>query len=157
MAHSAKAIANEIIRRGEEQHRVFTHLQIQKLVYYCHAWMLGIFDKPMVKESITAWKYGPVIQPLYKALSRHGSDRVLPIEGVRRASLSSDENDIVNAVIERYGGFSGIHLSRLTHAVGSPWHQTIDRTGSGGRIDDDLIREFYKNEYTRYQSSLDSD
>ena len=58
MAHDARDIANEIIRRGEDQGWLFTHLQVQKLVYYCHAWMLGVHGRPLATQEVTAWRYG---------------------------------------------------------------------------------------------------
>ena len=44
--HDARNVANEFIRRASESGDQFTHLQVQKLVYYAHAWMLGLYGRP---------------------------------------------------------------------------------------------------------------
>ena len=42
MEHDSRAIANQLIRRAHEAGRDITPMQTIKLVYYCHAWMLGL-------------------------------------------------------------------------------------------------------------------
>ena len=79
MAHDARDVANEIIERGAESHRAFTHLQIQKLVYYCHGWMLGVYGEPMLTQDVSAWDHGPVIAELYHELKQYGREPVYPI------------------------------------------------------------------------------
>ena len=36
-------------------------MQVLKLVYYCHAWMLGLYGRPLIRQPIEAWRYGPVV------------------------------------------------------------------------------------------------
>ena len=147
VVHSAMDVANEIIERGAREHRVFTHLQIQKLVYYCHGWMLGVHGKPMVTQPIAAWEHGPVIEDLYHKLKRYGRDQVYPISGVRRIPFSDEENGIIDDVMRIYGGFSGGHLSDLTHAVDSPWHQTVNNPVGGEIISNELMQDHFRNRY----------
>ena len=155
MAHDGRDVANEIIKRGADEHRVFTHLQIQKLVYYCHGWMLGIFEQPMITQPVSAWKHGPVIEGLYQKLKQHGREQVYPISRVRSTPYTEDENNIIDEVLRVYGGFSGGRLSNLTHAAGSPWHQTI--VGSGSTISDELIKDHFRARYQEFLASQEAD
>ncbi|RZK27839.1 MAG: DUF4065 domain-containing protein, partial [Hymenobacter sp.] len=41
-------------------------MKLQKLVYYCQAWHLVVFNAPLYLEEIQAWAYGPVVYELYK-------------------------------------------------------------------------------------------
>ena len=152
MSHDAKALANEIMWRGSRQHRSFTHLQIQKLIYYCHGWMLGIYDKPMIEQEIQAWEHGPVIEPLYRALKKHGSGPVRFIPGVRDEDFSPNESAVVDQVLRVYGHNSGVELSDMTHVEGSPWHQTIKDKGTkkGTVVDNSVIKETFQAKYRRH-------
>ena len=153
MVHEARDVANEIIKRGADEHRIFTHLQIQKLVYYCHGWMLGLCEKPMIAQSVSAWKHGPVVEDLYQRLKQYGRDQVYPIPRVRGVPYSAEENHIINEVLRVYGGYSGGQLSGMTHAVGSPWHQTMTTLGNRSTISNDLIEDYFKAEYEKASAS----
>ena len=38
-----------------------TNLRLQKLLYYVQGWSLGERGRPMFREEIQAWRYGPVV------------------------------------------------------------------------------------------------
>lgn len=144
MAHRARAIANVLIQRSIDADRPITPLQTQKLVYFSHAWMLAINDKPMVVEQFQAWQHGPVIVDLYHALKHHGWQPVLElIQGVGASQLTSDEERIVVQVIDIYGKFSGTYLSALTHGRGTPWDQVWEPGKQGIVIPDKIIKDYY--------------
>ena len=157
MAHDARAIANEIIRRGIRQQRAFTHLQIQKLVYYCQGWMLGIFNEPMIKQDIVAWRYGPVVRQLYNALSRHGDRPVSPIRLVRRPELTPQQSLIIDQVMDQYAGHSGVTLSEMTHQPGTPWDKTIRDRGEGQVIESGLIKAHFDEKYEKHLNDYNID
>ena len=73
MKHDARSVANEIIRHAHDDGKSVTHLQVQKLVYYCHAWMLGLYGEPLLKQPVEAWEYGPVIRAIYDSLRQYPS------------------------------------------------------------------------------------
>lgn len=146
MATNARAVANEFIRLAAVAGKSLTPLQLIKLTYIAHGWMLALYQRPLIADRIEAWKYGPVIPDLYRALRNYGSGNVTdPIqEPSRSAPLDAEERDLVRQVYERYGNKNGIQLSRLTHQPGTPWHATweVDTTGLG--ISNDLIAEHYR-------------
>ncbi len=155
MAHDARSVANEIIRRGARQNRVFTHLQVQKLIYYCHAYCLAINGKPLIKQAVSAWQHGPVIEVVYHALKRYGNNQVHPIPRFRGDVYDPDEDAIINSVVEKYGGLSGIALSNMTHRTGSPWHQVVGSNYTRDQtIPDDMIEAYYRAIYEAYLQSL---
>ena len=83
MTTSARAVANELIELAKQEGRAFTPLQLLKLVYIAHGWMLGLRQKPLIRDRIEAWKYGPVIPALYHDLKRYGADFVqAPISSI---------------------------------------------------------------------------
>jgi uncharacterized phage-associated protein len=151
--HSALLIANEIIRRGaaESPPRYFTPMQLLKLVYLCHGWMLGLYGRPLIKEDVQAWKYGPVIPELYQSLKVYCDGQVprpLSIAAPCLEELDVYESTMVDQVMQMYGKQSGIALSQITHAADTPWSLTFQGDQLGQVISNDLIMDHYQRIYT---------
>ena len=49
-----------------------THLKLEKLVYLCFADYLCKYDKELYKDTIFAYKYGPVVKSVYERYKRYG-------------------------------------------------------------------------------------
>ena len=124
--HDARHIANYFIEKKDPDGEPFTHLQIQKLVYYAHAWMLALFDEPMIEDEIEVWRYGPVVPSVYYCLSHNRGGPVtatIPIHPEDNKKFTTKQSSLLEAVYERYGPMSGMELSALTHQKGTPWQQ----------------------------------
>ena len=143
MAHDARNVANELIRRARAVERPITPMQVQKLTYYCHAWMLGIYHRPLLTQSVEAWRLGPVIPDVYYSLRPFGGAPITSEIQVRDENYDREEENIIDQVSEKYGKFIGIQLSSMTHASGTPWYQTWHAKGQNAVIPDSLIEEHY--------------
>lgn len=143
--HDSRFVANKLIGMAINAGDPLTPLQIIKLVYFCHGWMLGLYGRPLVSDYVEAWRYGPVHRNVYRALKRYGDTPVeRTIAGISEESFDDEEEDLIQQVYDAYGSLSGIRLSRLTHASGTPW-DTIWRTvGCNSVIPDDLIEDHYE-------------
>ena len=145
--HDARHIANALIQRGIRAARPRDPLQTIKMTYLCHGWMLGLYHRPMSKQAVEAWRYGPVIPVVYHGVKRYGRSPVVsPIEipFLRRADAKFDplEDDLIDQVFDVYAKFSGIELSMMTHTQGSPWYETYQE-GKNAVIPDSLIEEHF--------------
>lgn len=154
MEHDARSVANELIRRAHDVGRDITPMQVLKLAYYCHAWMLGLYHRPLLEQPIEAWKYGPVVPEIYRSLRRYGGEPVRrPIDlesaGVTERLYDPYEINIINQVSAKYGSLSGIRLSAMTHAPGTPWHQVWTKHGRNVVIPDPIIEDYYSQEVQR--------
>lgn len=147
MAYDAATVANRFIELAEKDGRKLTPMQLVKLTYIAHGFSLGLFKRPLIAESIQAWKYGPVVPSLYRRLKKYGRDPVAePIKSSMFRShetLSADDCDLVDQVYQKYGRFSGPQLSHLTHRPGTPWAETYEPGIYGNDMDDALIRIHY--------------
>lgn len=144
--HNSLTIANRFLALAEDGGDTLTPMQVLKLVYIAHGWMYGLYGRPLIRDEIQAWQYGPVIPRLYDAV-RGFKDQ--PVRGPLKCSdmerLSAAEESIIRQVYENYGKMSGPALSRLTHKAGTPWDITY-RPGSFGLvISSDLIESHYRN------------
>ncbi len=138
-------VADEVLRLAKQAGMQLSPMKLMKLVYIAHGWHLVIKDSDLFANRIEAWKYGPVIPDLYHATKRFGREPI-PLH------LIEDEDDNVEAgtrdflqdVLNKYGKFSAIQLSRMTHVSGSPWDQVYRDDEMGTEIPDRIIEKYYK-------------
>lgn len=149
MAHTALQVADQFIRLGKEDGKFFTQMQLLKLVYIAHGWMLAMTNEPLIYNTVEAWQYGPVIPELYHELKYNGAK---PIEHpilANPAPFSSNENKVIEFTLKNYGKFSAFQLSDITHAANTPWSNTF---GKNDYIPDSLIKSHYKELYQKYSA-----
>lgn len=142
--HDSITVANVFLELAKPTKDTLTPMQLLKLVYLAHGWMLGLYGRPLIRDEIQAWQYGPVIPHLYNAIRSFKSSPVEgPLSGIDGDSLDSEENDIVTQVYAIYGKLSGPALSRITHQQGSPWAETYAPGQFGLVISNDIIEDYY--------------
>lgn len=141
--HTALEVADKLMSLSIRDETPKTPMQIQKLTYFCHGWKLGLGHGPLFQDAVESWQYGPVIRAVYHALKHHGSAEIKePLH------LGGDFSPLEEKIIERvwmlYGDQSGIELSNLTHAEGTPWHQTYVPGSFTQIIPNPLIRNYFE-------------
>lgn len=140
----ARAVANEFLRIAAQSRRRLTNMQLQKLVYIAHGYTLAILHKPLVWQSVEAWRYGPVIKDLYYALRAYGAGIVTqPIPVLSNKSLPDNQREIIATVEDAYSRFTGPQLSTMTHKAGTPWAKVYDPNRDSEIIPDQMIEEYY--------------
>jgi len=139
----SRNVANRFLDLARERCDALTPMQLLKLVYIAHGWTLGLLGRPLIRDDVEAWQYGPVIPRLYNAVRQFKSH---PVQGTIKASqeqIMGPEDSIIRQVYEIYGARSGPALSRLTHQSGSPWATVYQRGEYGTVIPNDLIEDHY--------------
>lgn len=124
--YSSLTIANYLLEKGKnngEEATTLTPMQLIKLVYLCHGWMLGLYGRPLLLENVEVWRYGPVISGLYRSVRVFRSGPVKGSLSNEKGEFGNEEKNVMDQVLEIYGRYSGIQLSRLTHAPGTPWSE----------------------------------
>ena len=142
---SSKTVANEFLRLAREVGESLTPMQVLKLVYIAHGWMLALHHRPLIADEVQAWQYGPVIPKLYNSIRRYRSAPVQEIDGLPMETLDDDELSIVRQTFEIYGSLTGPALSRMTHAKNTPWDMTYEPGSFGIPIPNDLIEDHYSS------------
>lgn len=147
--HSSTTVANKIIEIARGRGNLLTPMQLIKLVYIAHGWMLGLYSRPLTRDRIEAWKFGPVIPNLYHSV-KHFRDQ--PISNQLNQppgdELDPIEADLVGQVCEIYCKFDGVSLSNMTHQAGTPWAQVYVDGISNIPIPNDLIERHYREKST---------
>ena len=150
---NARSVANVLIQKAKDAGEPITPLQIQKLLYFSHGWMLALHDKPLLNEEFQAWRYGPVMPVVYYNLSYYGGDPVEALILGGAGELTSEEESVIDQVFELYRPYDGMELSRMTHAKGTPWRQTWDRRKRAAIIPDYLIKRYFQGVRERAQKA----
>jgi uncharacterized phage-associated protein len=149
--YSSLAIARLFLQKAIGENKPITPMKMLKLIFIAHGWHLAFFQKPLIADTIQAWKYGPVIPSVYRYFKEYGSNPVPPSELSILPTLPPDTEqatkDLLERVWDKYSPLSATQLSSLTHQTGTPWY---DVTGGGTstekfvQIPDALICQFYK-------------
>jgi uncharacterized phage-associated protein len=155
-----EAIANAFLSKQGGLGRL-TQMQVQKLVYIAHGWMLGLAGQPLVGMEPEAWDRGPVFPTMRDRIKFSGSSPIRSLihendgnpfarlgEGNRgsvfEAQMSPYEQSVLDHVWSRYGSFSAFKLSDLTHLPSTPWSQVYkDGVGRNSPISNELIQGHY--------------
>ncbi len=97
-----------------------THKKLQKLCYYAQSWYCALYDgTPLFEDEIQAWVHGPVVVSLYPVYADY-KWRPIPQKEFDGSVLADETLEVLEAVYNTYGGFSGDQLESLTHSE-EPW------------------------------------
>jgi uncharacterized phage-associated protein len=110
----------------DEEFILISHMQLQKLVYFCQGYYLALQGSPLFNEAIEAWEHGPVCPKLYQSLKRYGSLPITASIDPEKIKLNEKEKCIISIVYGTYGQYSASRLRKITHEEG-PWKTTRAR------------------------------
>jgi uncharacterized phage-associated protein len=139
--YSPGAIVNWFLRRAFHDNKPFTHLKLQKLLFFAHAGFLARYDRLLIDEPAEAWQYGPVFSSVYHEYKRFGSHTipVYPPEFMKELDFSGERtvlreynvqrddeqvNVFLQQIWEKYSSWDATKLSEKSHEKGSPWDTT---------------------------------
>lgn len=132
-----------------EVYEGITHLKVQKLLYYGQGISLALYNEPLFNENIYAWQHGPVIKEVYDFLSSYGRDDIKFEEGwlndVEKIERNDKFNNILNLTYDNFGGYTAWQLREKSHIPGGPWELTVKEKGMDEIIDNDVIKEYFKD------------
>lgn len=156
MGYDARQVANFILDLCDRRQRQITNLSLQKVVYFCHVWSLIELDRPLLRHNFEAWKYGPVIQYLYRDFRDFDRSPISarsmsldPLTGkyiVVNYDFDSETQALLSRVANFYTQLSASELVRLSHVTDGPWHHVwnhVHPANPGMQISNASILEFY--------------
>ena len=139
-----------------------TQLKLQKLVYLCFADYLCDTGKKLFTDKIYAFKYGPVVDTVYKSYKEYGykpieqetedidSKNVFEMPAKSRIIFAEDGIKKILSIdktLKKYGNLSASELVDLTHRKETPWFKTFKGTEEVySSIDPDIIKQYHIHE-----------
>lgn len=152
--YSANAVANYFLELANSKGESLSPMKLQKLIYFAHGWHLALYNEPLIKERVQAWKLGPVIPSVYHEFKRFGYSPITCTvrddadDGLDWHFIPRDDKRtiaLLNRIWDVYGKFTAIQLSNMTHGPGAPWRNTWE-SGDGIPelpIDNEIIKNYF--------------
>ena len=130
-------VANAFIRMGLEKNQPVTHMKLHKLLYYAQGYYLAQFDQRLFNGAFKKWQFGPVCPGVYKVLKT--DDRLLTNVSAQGKDVTDpDDRAYLESIWKRYGQYSGMQLSKLSHSE-TPWIEAE----INDFIPDDSIKSYF--------------
>ena len=139
-----------------------TQLKLQKLVYFCFAEYLCDTGKKLFIDKIYAFKYGPVVDSVYKKYKKYGykpieeetkgidSKNIFEMPAKSRILFAEDGTEKILSIektLKKYGCLSAAELVDLTHRQDTPWSKTTKSNWIVySQIKLETIKEYHKFE-----------
>lgn len=127
--YTVQAIAHYFLDKdcGEEE-RDLTPLKLQKMLFYAQSCSRQALKKPLFKEAIEAWQYGPVVRDIYHANKTHGARLIPKTSRLRKHTPFDQETSAtLEAVYAVCKDYSPGKLTDETHLPESSWSKVYDR------------------------------
>jgi len=122
-----------------------TNMRINKLMYFAQGWNLQRYGKPLFHADIKAWKYGPVVQSVYKRYQSFGRNIITECSpDFSMSNLSSNQIELLLDVYNLYRKFSTAKLVEMSHEENTPWFRTY-KEGEDRTIPLEMIKEYFDN------------
>lgn len=150
--NNAEIREHEVTNDDYEVYEGITHLKLQKLLYYAQGISLGMFERKLFKEDIEAWQHGPVIREVYGKFSKFGRNNI-EIEMdtnteniIKKIESDKEVAEILNLTYDNFAIYTAWQLRQMTHKDNTPWDITQRTIGLGKKINNDLIKQYFKEE-----------
>ena len=147
--YSASCIANYFI----ENTKSIDNLRLNKFVYIAYGLALVYKERELFKDRIEAWEYGPVIPAIYHEFKKYKDKKIIEQSYIldqngKKEFPSIDKKDkdakeVLDAVIEIYGGMSVEKLLDFMHEKNSPWTECYKKGHRNIEIDKKKIKNYY--------------
>ena len=155
--YDAREVSNFVLKLADARGKPLTQMMLLKIIFYAHGWYLASNHKPLFRQPVEAWEYGPVVKVVRDAFKDFGKKPItrcaerLNLETGElievSSRLSSEDERFVEVIFDNYAKYRAAQLSDMTHEKDSPWDrvwnskQTIGRLGL--RIKNEDIRDYF--------------
>lgn len=141
MTYSALEVAKHMLTHCFNAKSPINNLRLQLLLYFIQGKSYEIKGKPLFKENVAAWQFGPVVPDVYYEFCVYAGT---PILNSYDTKISADDEVIINSVINTKKNIPTWKLVEETHATGTPWSKIYNEQGNRSVIPKDLIRVFLR-------------
>ena len=141
MTYDPRAVANLILDMRDQRKLETTNLELQKLLYFCHAYHLSRTQKPLISGVFEAWQNGPVCPEIYHAFKEFGASSIKSrakkknyLTGSMEVIQEKIPIAIANTIEDDVRGLSKLsawQLVDLSHAENGPWDRVVKASKNG--------------------------
>ena len=151
---SALSVAQYFLSFTDEgREETFTHLKLQKLLYYAQGYFLATQNRPLFPETIEAWDNGPVVPEVYQHYKKH-KGQPLPYEACQEAPHRLLK-DFLDSVLESHNIYSAAVLRNMTHAE-EPWIEAFNKARNTP-LNLDTMQRFFRQRWLEESGYTEED
>lgn len=137
-------VANFFIYLMPEADNEITNLKLNKLIYFAQGYNIQRHNKPLFKDEIQAWQYGPVVPSVYHEFKGYKNSHIpKPTKNFDIKKYSEEDKELMLDVAREYGKFTGEALRDITHQSNSPWSQVYEPNKKSIKIPISYIQEYF--------------
>lgn len=130
--YTAKDIAHYIVNKCIDDHEPISNLQLQKILYLVQEHYIGTNKTPLFDDNFVAWKYGPVIESVYREFSSNGGEKIT--QRCSEVELDCEvEKDILPTIKENRSAYPWELVKKL-HQKGHAWDTTFNNGEGYGDV-----------------------
>lgn len=124
--------ANNFIERSLKTEIPISPMKMQKLLYLLYARYYYLYNAPLFAHQFEKWQYGPVLSEVYSEFKDYRDKPIkyfvrFPDDQVYYVKENNKKfKNCFNEVWVKFGFYSGIDLSVLTHRKGSAWSKVLE-------------------------------
>jgi len=100
-----------------------TPLALQKLLYYAQGFSFAFYNRELFSDECEAWVHGPVYRYIYNEYRAFSVNTLIDASDVLANGLLKEEEELLNAIVQYLGCYSGMILEDMTHNE-LPWQET---------------------------------
>lgn len=119
-------IINKLYEKKDKSY-LPTNMKLQKLLYFSQGYALRKLGEPIMNDEFQAWMNGPVIPDVWHNFKYFGTSNIVLNDDVIPAIISKEVEEILDIVIDLYGGKRPYELSDLTHEKGTAWSKVREQ------------------------------
>lgn len=134
-------IAEYVIQKSIDVGNPIDHLKLQKILYYIQAKFLVEKKVKCFDEPILAWRFGPVIESVYRRYNKYSSMNLYPKNKSQFNNVEKCDAEIIDSLVNKYAEKNAWFLVEQTHRE-KPWLSTPQSS----EISADVIRRYYSRE-----------
>lgn len=140
---NALVIANSFLKLSFAEQNLITPMKLQKLIYFAYKKHLKDYEEKLFIEPFMKWKYGPVLESVYNAYKKYGSNPISQYSNIIDGSVTIINLDVNSSVSSsifdtwiKYRKYPAWELSALTHGDNTAWSKAYDKLN-----DEDIYNE----------------
>lgn len=178
MCYSAVAVANFFIKKSLDNNILMTHMHLQKMLFFAHAFYYKHKGKPLISDPFVAWQHGPVIETLYHDLKKYKDGKITDLIVVPKPDntdekkhvsfravtpyVNEEDSELIQYLDSVWNSLAHVEtwrLRSLSHKEGGAWYKTVKtlKKENGDTIDpsnDDDVKKYLPRNLTILDSFI---
>jgi uncharacterized phage-associated protein len=156
--YEARKICNYLIARYGERSSDLSNARLNKLLYFIHGWALTSRPQGLVRNHFFAWKFGPIVRPVYDAFKSYGEKRITTLANyldyasgqmatIAYDDIAAEDADLIDRVYENYRPYTTGQLIDISHQSGGPWDVVYSAWLNDNRLSTRIPNELIKSHF----------